>query len=381
MKTNKDLFIIVALVLCVSSRPSSAQSHRPRSMQEVKVSLVHRVEPIYPDDARQARVEGAVVLHIIIGIDGSVKSLKILQGPPSLVPAAAEAVRQWRYKPYLVDGKPTEVDTTVTVNFALSALVIETLPCNDVGPPSSGTLETADPQRGDSLQQAKEHFVAAMTALQEAKQIEAQLKRTSSVEGYQLRAKFGSACGNAVAEFRQADQLTETKEKKNHSTILANLATTYALAGRHNDAAATFQRAIEWQPSSGLYANMSIELAKEEKYADANAACESAISFDPNAAGTCWRNLGIVLYNAGHYEEALGPLEQASVSDPQNAMGWYLLGDSLRNASKLDKVAANGAEHKIAEAYQKCLQLDPDGPYAERARTALKEMHVPVSVP
>jgi TonB family protein len=386
MSAVKNRFVLVLLVLSVGviAPPINSQSNPSNRVSEKDVLLVRRVDPIYPDDARQASVHGTVMLHIIIGIDGAVKSLKVLQGPPSLVPAAAEAVRQWRYKPYLLDGRPTEVQTTVTVNFALQAPIVETLPCSNAITPaarSSETSEKAGPQGGESFQQSKAHFAAAMTALQDAKQIESQLKSRSAVDKDQLRAKFGSACGSAVTEFQHADQLTGPNEKKNHSAILANLASTYALAGRHNDAAATFQRAIEWQPSSELYANISTELGKEGKFADASAACESAINLDPKVAGRCWLNIGIVLYNSGHFIEATGYLEKASASDPRNAMGWYLLGDSLRNASTFDKSAGSGAEPRIAEAYRRCLQLDPEGPYAERARTALKGMNVPVSVP
>jgi predicted Zn-dependent protease len=126
---------------------------------------------------------------------------------------------------------------------------------------------------------------------------------------------------------------------------------------------------------------MVIELAKDNKLVDATAACENAIKLDPTMAGTCRRNIGITLYNTGHFEEAIGYLEQASASDPKNALGWYLLGDSLRSASKSETTAGGRAQPRIAEAYLKCLQLDPEGPYAERAKIALKEMHAPVSAP
>lgn len=381
MRTTKNRFVPGLLLLAAGmiAQQSFVQSTPPKSVSEKEVLPVRRVAPIYPDDARQAKVQGVVKLDIVIAVDGSVKSLKVVQGAPSLVPAAADAVRQWRYKPYLLNGKSTEVATTVTVTFSLDASVVETLPCGDTIPPaanSSETYESPGPQGGGSFQQAKTHFVAANTALLEAKQIESQLKSRTSADRDQLRAKFGSACGTALTEFRLADNLTGPNEKINHSLILANLASTYALAARHKDAAATYQLAIAWKPSSGLYANMSIELGKEEQFADASAACDTAISLDTNAADTCWRNLGIVFYNASRFTEAIGPLQRASVSGPQNAMGWYLLGDSLRRTSEPDKTKA-----KATEAFQRCLQLDSAGPYAERARMALREMHVPVSAP
>jgi periplasmic protein TonB len=82
--------------------------------------LVHQVTPKYPPLARQARIQGTVVLHAVIGKDGSVQNLRVLSGHPMLTQAAMDAVRQWHYKPYLVNGEPVEADTQINVNFNLS---------------------------------------------------------------------------------------------------------------------------------------------------------------------------------------------------------------------------------------------------------------------
>lgn len=82
-------------------------------------NLIHRVDPVYPPIAKKAQVAGTVVLHVIIGKDGSVQEVQVVSGPPLLIRAATDAVRQWRYKPTLLNGQPVEVDTTVTVIFAL----------------------------------------------------------------------------------------------------------------------------------------------------------------------------------------------------------------------------------------------------------------------
>jgi protein TonB len=76
--------------------------------------LLKKVDPVYPGDAR---VEGTVVLHAIIGKDGHVQSLEAVSGPAMLKGAAIDAVRQWTYKPYLLNGEPVEVDTTVVIEF------------------------------------------------------------------------------------------------------------------------------------------------------------------------------------------------------------------------------------------------------------------------
>jgi protein TonB len=81
--------------------------------------LIHRVRPVYPAIARQARVQGTVLLQAIIAKDGSIQNLQAVSGHPMLVPAAIAAVREWRYKPYLLNGQPVEVETQVSVIFTL----------------------------------------------------------------------------------------------------------------------------------------------------------------------------------------------------------------------------------------------------------------------
>ena len=82
--------------------------------------LVHQVKPSYPPLARQARIQGTVVLQAVIGKDGNIQGLKVVSGHPMLAPAALEAVKQWKYKPYFLNGEPVEVDTTINVNFTLA---------------------------------------------------------------------------------------------------------------------------------------------------------------------------------------------------------------------------------------------------------------------
>ena len=82
--------------------------------------LTHKVEPQYPPLAKQAHVQGTVVLHAVIGKDGHVQGLQVMSGHPMLSAAAINAVKQWQYKPYMLNGQPVEIDTTITVNFTLA---------------------------------------------------------------------------------------------------------------------------------------------------------------------------------------------------------------------------------------------------------------------
>jgi len=83
--------------------------------------LIHREEPTYPPLARAARVQGEVVLSAVIDTNGQIQNLQLVSGHPMLVPSAIAAVKQWRYKPYLLNGQPVEVETTITVIFTLSS--------------------------------------------------------------------------------------------------------------------------------------------------------------------------------------------------------------------------------------------------------------------
>jgi len=95
--------------------------------QRVRVStgvatglLIKKVTPNYPQLAKQARIQGTVVLTAEISKEGTIQNLQLVSGHPMLAPAAIEAVKQWRYKPYLLNGEPVAVETQVQVNFSLS---------------------------------------------------------------------------------------------------------------------------------------------------------------------------------------------------------------------------------------------------------------------
>jgi len=83
-------------------------------------NLIHRVQPEYPALAKQARIQGTVVLRAVINREGTIQDLQVLSGHPLLVQAAINAVRQWRYRPYYLNDQAVEVETQVTVNFTLS---------------------------------------------------------------------------------------------------------------------------------------------------------------------------------------------------------------------------------------------------------------------
>ena len=111
------------------SKESPAQPKKEEAPQDrpkrIRVSaevaeklLVKKVAPKYPPT--DARITGKVVLHVIVGKEGDVQSVNLVSGHPMLVPPAIEAVRQWKYKPFLLNGEPIEVDTTVQIDVKIN---------------------------------------------------------------------------------------------------------------------------------------------------------------------------------------------------------------------------------------------------------------------
>jgi protein TonB len=109
-----------------AATPLAPPPPKPTAPQRIKqggqvtaASIITQTKPLYPPLARQARIQGNVVLHAIIDKDGKVAQLEVISGHPLLVQAALDAVKQWRYKPTQLNGDPVEVDTTITVTFTM----------------------------------------------------------------------------------------------------------------------------------------------------------------------------------------------------------------------------------------------------------------------
>jgi protein TonB len=131
--TNNSVKVDTQQNAALPSKPSTASAAAPSASgpavsasQRVKLSadtlqVVERpVDPSYPMLARQMKVQGSVVLEALIGTDGLIQDLRVLSGPAILSSAAREAVRQWRFKPYLQNGRAVETEAKITVNFTIS---------------------------------------------------------------------------------------------------------------------------------------------------------------------------------------------------------------------------------------------------------------------
>jgi TonB family protein len=118
--TQRLTAVLLSFFCLTSATWTAAQGPTP---QRVRVSpgvmekmLIKKVDPIYPADAH---IEGSVVLTVIVDKEGNVSNIQLISGHPMLAPAAIDAVKQWKYKPFLLNGEPVMVETQVTVNFVL----------------------------------------------------------------------------------------------------------------------------------------------------------------------------------------------------------------------------------------------------------------------
>jgi TonB family protein len=104
----------------IGEPPATNAAQRVKMSADTTRALKSPVEPSYPTLARQMKVQGSVVIQALIGADGDIQDLRVLSGPSILASAAQEAVRQWRFKPYLQNGQPVETQAKITVNFTIS---------------------------------------------------------------------------------------------------------------------------------------------------------------------------------------------------------------------------------------------------------------------
>jgi TonB family protein len=117
--------LLFALPVLAQDASSPAQSSQPAPVrltqkQMRQLTVVKRVNPDYSKDLRRQRVQGTVTMDVVINQNGDVSAVSPVSGPPALVRIAADAVKQWKYKPFLVNGQPVSVETEVVLNFTLA---------------------------------------------------------------------------------------------------------------------------------------------------------------------------------------------------------------------------------------------------------------------
>lgn len=240
-------------------------------------------------------------------------------------------------------------------------------------------------EEDNKFKNMKQHFDTGMTALNDATTLRTQLKSAPADQRGPLKEKLKASSETAVTELAAAEQGVQPKDVGTHATVLSNLGQAYELADRNDEAAGAFQKAIEIRPSASFYDHLSLNLVSagagstdpkvfQEKLAQATAACGKVAEIDPTKAAACWKNMGAVLTNKNHLKEAITPLLKATQADPKDAQAWYLLGGAYSAAiepkqqgDKITYIIPPGT----TEAYQKAIDLAPNGPFAGPSKDML----------
>ncbi|MFI5058909.1 MAG: tetratricopeptide repeat protein [Candidatus Acidiferrales bacterium] len=223
------------------------------------------------------------------------------------------------------------------------------------------------------FQNMKGHFDAGVALLDQVKQAKTDLGKAAEGQRDTLKQQVADLSGKAVTELEGAKAAAPEKDPNLH-LIYARLADAYDAAGRNDDAIAAYKQAIESKPTAAYYNNLGGIEGRAGKIDEATAAYQKSAELDPPNAAQAWRNFGITLYNASRLKEAVNPLKKSTELDPKNAQGWYLLGAALVGTMETKKVG-DKLEFVIqpgtAEAYQKALELDPNGQYGAQAKQGL----------
>ncbi len=242
----------------------------------------------------------------------------------------------------------------------------------------------ADPEKVKKEEEEKQkfesmtkHFNTGNTILDQARQVRAELQKAPADQRDPLKQKLTELTGQAVTEFEAAQKAAGEKDTNMH-LLWAKLGEAYDLASRNEESAKAYEQAIALKPdAAGYYNNYGNVLARLGKIEDAQKAYVKSAELDPVNAASAWRNFGIVLYNANKMKEAVEPLKKATELDPKSAQTWYLLGAALVNTmgykqvgDKMEVIVQPGT----AEAYEKAIELDPNGPYGAQAKQGLEAL-------
>lgn len=267
-------------------------------------------------------------------------------------------------------------ENDVSINFSKQVSVAHT---------HSGSADEEDAARFDAV---KAHFNAGVGAMHDAETLRSQLSAAPPGQKSEIQAKLAADYQAAIAEFQRAEQSDPRLDAKTHAMIFSNLANAYDFSGEAGMAIIFYEKAIalspaavEYQNLAKLQANRAIREASSHSappdLAAADANCTSASALDPLIGAKCWKNLGIILENSGDLDAAATAWRKSIALDPDDAQAWFQLGQTL-----LRMVVYQHEGNEVipvfpadaAEALQKCIAADPNGPYSTQAKQLLVEL-------
>ena len=268
-----------------------------------------------------------------------------------------------------------DADNNVTINF--KELVAKQMAANP-------EQQKAAQDQANKFKDMQAHFNAGRAALDDWETVHKQFNAAPADQKPPLQDKLTTDSKTAISELQLAEQGVQAKDVKNHAVVWSNLGQAYDRAGQEQEAVDAYQKAIDLQPTAGTYGSQSTALAilavsqtdpavAQQKLAEAGTDCDKAAALDPTpgTAKACWKNIGIVLSNKGDLKDAIPPLQKATLADPKDAQTWFLLGsaytgtiDSKQEGDKMTYIIPPGT----SDAYQKCVDADPNGPTQPSAR-------------
>jgi tetratricopeptide (TPR) repeat protein len=247
----------------------------------------------------------------------------------------------------------------------------------------------------DKFKNMKAHFQAGVDAMTAADASRNQAKTAPADQKSSLQQARVTSCTTAITEFSAAEQNVTEKDVNNHSMIFGNLGQANECAGKYDDAASDYQKAIDIKPQGAYYTGLATNLAQigaaskdpadaDAKFAAASAACDKGSALDAAAPAeggkaavatdTCYKNLGIVLKNASKFKQAIPPLQKATTIDPKDQQAWYVLAsaytgaiDTKQEGEKMTYIIPPGT----MEAYQKCVDLGADTGYGKECKQTM----------
>jgi tetratricopeptide (TPR) repeat protein len=223
----------------------------------------------------------------------------------------------------------------------------------------------------------KAHYSAGAALLEQERKAKDDLAKATPDQRDAAKQNLKDLSDKASAEFQAAQKAAAEKDPNQH-LLWAKLGESYDIAGRNDEAAQAYQQAVAAKPDDpGYYNNLGNVLARAGKIEEARAAYTKSAELDPTKAATAWRNFGISLYNANRGGDAIEPLQKSAELDPKSAQTWYLLGACLVYKMTVKKVGDKDVPEfapGTIEAYQKAVELDPNGPFGQQAKEGLAQL-------
>jgi tetratricopeptide (TPR) repeat protein len=289
--------------------------------------------------------------------------------------------------PGYTEKHPLSTDAENPVSFNFKEIVAHS------GGPSAEELKKRDDQ-ANAFKNMKANFQAGLDAMTDVAEQRKQLSAAPADQKAAIKDKISADYQTAITSFQEAEKGVDAKDVGNHAVVWANLGQAYDGAGKYDDAANAYQKAIDLKPAPEYYANLGTATANagasqtdpnvlQQKVATANGACDKVASLDSTPAGAltaarCWKNLGIVLNNKGDFKDAVPALQKATQADAKDAQSWYLMGNSytgMIDAKQTGDKTIFIIPPGTAEAYQKVIEIDPNGPYAALSKMALDQLN------